>query len=88
MLLVTERDHPHALGLRIASQVGDRDAGDIVNRVDPVQLQGIDQKVETVRLVADGGGFFFRWNRCHVGYCHFLLSQSDMRDNCVRPCSR
>ena len=48
VLLVAERDHPHALGLRQTTEIGDRNPGDPVDRVDPVQLQGVDHEVEAV----------------------------------------
>ena len=48
VLLVAERDHPHAFGLRHAREVGDRDAGQAEDRVDVVELQRIDDEVEAV----------------------------------------
>ena len=52
VLLVAERDHAHALGLRHAREVGDRNAGQAEDRVDAVQLQRVDDEVEAV----DGRG--------------------------------
>ena len=48
VLFVAERDHSQAFGLRHARQVGDRDAGQGEDRVDVVELEGVDDKVETV----------------------------------------
>ena len=57
VLLVAERDHAHALGLRHAREVGDRDAGQAEDRVDAVQLQRLDDQVEAVdRLLRLRGG--------------------------------
>ena len=65
VLLVAERDDPHALGLRHAGQVGDRDAGQGEDRVDVVELQCIDEEVETVgRCVVACG---VRFGCCHGG---------------------
>ena len=49
VLLVTERDDADALGLRHAAEVGDRDAGHAVDRLDAVELERVDDKVEAVR---------------------------------------
>jgi hypothetical protein len=46
---MAERDDAHAFGLRDASEIGDRDAGHIVDRADAVQFQRIDDKVKAVR---------------------------------------
>jgi hypothetical protein len=48
VLLVAEGDDLHALGLRHAQEVRDRDAGQGEDRVDVVQLQRIDDEVEAV----------------------------------------
>ena len=48
VLLVAERNHAHARGLRLAREVGDRDAGQAEDRVDAVQLEGIDDEVKAV----------------------------------------
>ena len=48
VLLVAERDHAHALGLRHAREVGDRNAGQAEDRVDAVQLQRVDDEVKAV----------------------------------------
>ena len=48
VLLVAERNHAHAFGLRHAGEVGDRDAGQTEDRVDAVELQGIDDQVKAV----------------------------------------
>ena len=49
VLLVAERDHAHAFGLRHAAEVGDRDAGQAEDRVDAVELERVDDEVEAVR---------------------------------------
>ena len=54
VLLVPERDHPHPLGLRQTAQIGDRDARDIIDRLDAVQLQRVDDQVEPVRQFGFG----------------------------------
>ncbi len=41
-----ERNHPQALGLRIASKVRDRNPRYVVDRFDTIQLQRIDQQVK------------------------------------------
>ena len=51
VLLVAERDDAHALGLRQAREVGDRNAGQAEDRVDVVQLQRLDDEVEAVDRV-------------------------------------
>jgi hypothetical protein len=48
VLLVAEGDHLHAVGLRDAQEVGDRDAGQGEDRVDVVQLQRVDDEVEAI----------------------------------------
>ena len=62
VLLVPERDHPHPLGLRQTAQIGDRDAGDVVDRLDAVQLQRVDDQVEPVGQF--GFGFAGRLLKC------------------------
>ena len=62
VLLVAERDHPHARRLREAAEVGDRDAGHAVDGADAVELERVDDEVEAVgqnglRLGLDRGGF-------------------------------
>ena len=54
VLLVPERDHPHPLGLRQTAQIGDRDARDVIDRLDAVQLQRVDDQVEPVRQFGFG----------------------------------
>ena len=49
VLLVTERDDADALGLRHAAEVGDRYAGHAVDRLDAVELERVDDKMEAVR---------------------------------------
>jgi hypothetical protein len=45
---VAEGDDLHALALRLAQEVGDRDAGQGEDRVDVVELQRVDDEVEAV----------------------------------------
>ena len=66
VLLVPERDHPHPLGLRQTAQIGDRDAGDVVDRLDAVQLQRVDDQVEPVGQF--GFGFADTLLKC-CGHC-------------------
>jgi CRP-like cAMP-binding protein len=61
VLLVAERDQAHALGLRLAGEVRDRDPGQGVDVLDAVELQGVDQQVETVGLVAGLGVVCHGW---------------------------
>ena len=49
VLLVAERKHADAFGLRHAAEVGDRNAGHAVDRLDAVELERIDDEVEAVR---------------------------------------
>ena len=49
MLLVPEREDAHACRLRLAPQVGDRDARHPIDRVDVVELERIDDEMKTVR---------------------------------------
>ena len=67
VLLVAERDHAHAVGLRQAAQVGDRDAGHVVDRLDAVQLQRVDDQVEPVGQF--GFGFAGGLLKCCGTYC-------------------
>ena len=58
VLLVPERDDADARGLRHAAEVGDRDAGHAVDRVEAVELERIDDEVEAVgQLPLFGCGF-------------------------------
>ena len=49
VLLVAERQNADALGLRHAAEIGDRNAGHAVDRVEAVELQRIDDEVKPVR---------------------------------------
>ena len=49
VLLVSERNDPHAFSLCHTEQIRDRDAGHVVDRVDPVELERVNDEVETVR---------------------------------------
>ncbi len=48
VLLMTEGDHAHSVGLQPAREVGDRDAGQAEDRIDAVQLEGVDDELEAV----------------------------------------
>ena len=48
ILFVAKGDDAHARGLRHAAEIGDRDARHPVDRVDAVQLEGIDDEVKAV----------------------------------------
>ena len=78
VLLVAEGDDPHALGLRLAREVGDGNARQPEDGVDAVELQGVDDEMETVghlaglRVLAHGGlslvpGFGVGWKGCGRG---------------------
>jgi hypothetical protein len=69
MLLVPEREDAHAGGLREAAEVRDRDARHAIDRVEPVQLERVDQEVEPV-----GEGLRLRCGR-HSG----VLSRLTLR---------
>ena len=56
VLLVAEREHAQAGGLGAAREVGDRDAGQAEDRVDAVQLEGIDDELKAVDRVLRIGG--------------------------------
>src|SRR3546814_4166914 len=47
-LLVPEREDPQALALHETAKVGDRNAGHAIDRVDAVELQGVDDEVKAV----------------------------------------
>src|SRR5262249_48665061 len=55
VLLVAERQHADAGGLRHPTEISDRNAGNAVNRVDAVELERIDDKVKTVSQFLIGG---------------------------------
>jgi hypothetical protein len=58
VLLVAERQHAQAFGLRHAQEVGDRDAGHGIQSVDAVQLKRINDEVEAVgQLLLACGAF-------------------------------
>ena len=50
VLLVAERNHAHAFSLHHASQVGDWNARQAVDIGNPVELQGVDDEMETICL--------------------------------------
>jgi len=47
VLLMAKRNHAHACGLCHAGEVRDRDTGQTEDRVDAVELQGIDHQIES-----------------------------------------
>ncbi len=56
VLFVPERDHAQAVLLHAAREVGDRNAGQTEDRIDAVQLEGIDDELKAVgflRLAID-----------------------------------
>ena len=50
VLLMAEGDHAQSGRLQLAREVGDRDAGQTKDRIDAVQLEGIDDQLKTVGL--------------------------------------
>src|SRR5207245_3439341 len=48
VLLVAERNHAQACGLCHAGEVGDRDTRQTEDRVDAVELEGIDDQMKAV----------------------------------------
>ncbi len=48
VLFMTERNDAYAFRLRLAREVGDRNAGQAINGVEPVEFQGIDDQVKTI----------------------------------------
>ena len=52
ILLVAEGDDAEAFGLRLAREVGDRDAGQAVDVLDAVELEGVEDEVEAVGQLA------------------------------------
>jgi hypothetical protein len=54
VLLMAEREHADARGLRHAAEIGDRNARHAVDRVDVVELQRIDDEVKAVRQILLG----------------------------------
>jgi len=47
-LLVAKAEVANAFGLRQAQEIGDRDAGHAIDRVDPIQLQSLHHQVKAV----------------------------------------
>ena len=67
VLLMPERDDADAGGLGHAAEVRDRDAGHPVDRVDPVELERIDDEVKAIRQLSlrfGRRGFGLRLGRC------------------------
>ena len=70
VLLVAERQHPQAGGLRAAGQVGDRNARQAVDRVEAVQLERVDDELKAVgrlRLRHVLGSGDLRFGGAHPG---------------------
>ena len=67
ILLVAERQHANARGLRHAAEIRDRDAGHAIDRGETVELERVDEEMKAVGQLAFGciGGFLF--DRC-VGH--------------------
>ena len=70
VLLVAERDDANARGLRHPAEVGDRDAGHTVDRVEAVELERIDDQMEAIRqfLLCFGRGLRHCCSVCHVTF--------------------
>jgi hypothetical protein len=62
VLLVAEREHADARGLRHAAEIRDRDARHAVDRGEAVELERIDDEVEAVGQLSLflGRGFFLQ----------------------------
>ena len=56
VLLVAERNHAHALALRHARQVGNRDARQAKQRVNAIELERVNEQMKAVN--GGGGGIF------------------------------
>ena len=48
MLFVAKGDDPHARGLRQARQIGDGNTWQAEDRVDAIELQGLNDQVKTI----------------------------------------
>ena len=74
VLFVTERDDADARGLCHAAEVGDRNAGHAIDRIETVELERIDHEIEAVGqlllCVVRGGGFV-----CRYGLQHCILPE-------------
>jgi len=65
---MAERDDADAFGLRHAAEIGDRDAGNGVDRLDAVELERLDDKMKAVgQLVLCCTGFRLGLN-CGLGH--------------------
>ena len=83
VLLVTERQNAQALRLRIAAQIRDRNTGNVVDRLNAVDLQRVDEQMETV------GEIVHRLSGFRAGHCcrHLVLPPKNQRNHvvfCVR----
>src|SRR5579862_7564068 len=56
VLLMAERKHADAGGLRHAAEVRDRNAGHAIDRGEAVELERVDDEIEAVGLLAFGFG--------------------------------
>ena len=56
VLLVTERQHANAGGLRHAAEIRDRNAGHAIDRVQAVELERVDDEIEAVGEILFGFG--------------------------------
>ncbi len=72
VLFVPEREDAQACSLRHAAQVGDRNSRHAVDRVDAIELERVDNEVESIRqfllcfdcIPIDAGGLAFPSYRC------------------------
>ena len=64
ILLVAEREHADAFGLRHPAEIGDRNARHAVDRLDVVELERIDDEMKAVREFLLGRRRL--WRRCSV----------------------
>ena len=71
VLLMAEGDHANARGLQLAREVGNGNAGQTKDRINAVQLEGIDDQLKAVGLWCLGTdlatGDFRRVSRCRSG---------------------
>ena len=51
VLLMAKRNDAQTCSLRLAGKVGDRDAGQTENRIDAIELEGIDDQAKAVGLL-------------------------------------
>ena len=80
VLLVAERKHADAFGLRHAEKVGDRDAGHGIDGLDAVELERVDDEVEAVRQLLLAGCVRIDALCC----CGHLVTSHQLFSICVR----